>query len=427
MANYPDSNFIYTSYGKTLAQRQTQTVREIVALPAYRKIFGIEISQTSSAKDDFKTLQGGNVYAAGAGGTITGMGAGIKGCKDRFGGAFLIDDIHKPDEVTSDTIRQRDNAWFDNTAQSRLNNGDNTPMIFIGQRLHEDDLPSNLIQRGDWETLIIPALDSAGNALVPELHSTAELLKMKEREPYVFSSQYQQNPLPAGGGLYKRDWLTTLDVEPTILATFITADTAETDKTYNDATVFSFWGIYKIKHGEVDTNMYALHWLDCVELRVEPKDLQNEFMQFYASCMRYRVKPTIAAIEKKSTGTTLISTLKDLQGLRILEIERNASSGSKTTRFLKMQPYIATKRVTLPTYGKHTSMCIEHCTKITGNNTHRHDDIFDTAADAIQLALIDETIIGSSIDKHKHDSDLIIGTVMRSNNTIDRLRRARKW
>jgi hypothetical protein len=40
-----------------------------------------------------------------------------------------------------------------------------------------------------------------------------------------------------------------------------------------------------------------------------------------------------------------------------------------------MQPYIATKRVSLPNYAKHTNMCIEHMRKITANDTHAHDDI----------------------------------------------------
>src|SRR5258708_14292300 len=120
LAHYPDCNFIYTSYAHSLAKKQTQTVREIISLPAYRKLFGVTISESSSDLDNFETDQGGSVYAVGAGGTITGRGAGIKGVK-RFGGAFLIDDIHKPDEAQSDTIREGINEWFYNTAQSRIN------------------------------------------------------------------------------------------------------------------------------------------------------------------------------------------------------------------------------------------------------------------------------------------------------------------
>jgi hypothetical protein len=54
-----------------------------------------------------------------------------------------------------------------------------------------------------------------------------------------------------------------------------------------------------------------------MEIRIEPKDLQESFRDFYADCMVHPVKPLVAAIEKKSTGVTLISVLKDMRGLEI--------------------------------------------------------------------------------------------------------------
>jgi predicted phage terminase large subunit-like protein len=427
IAQYPDSNFIYTSYSKTLAERQTQTIRDIINLPTYKKIFDVYLDSDSTAKDNFKTNKGGNIYAAGAGGTITGFGCGIKSCTDRFSGALLIDDIHKPDEVTSDTIRERINEWYYNTAQSRLNCGDDTPIIFIGQRLHEDDLPSNLIATREWETLIIPALDASNNALHPEMHSVQDLLKMKENQPYVFASQYQQDPQPAGGAVYKREWFPLLDNEPKILATFITADTAETDKDYNDPTVFSFWGIYKIIQKEIETDIYGLHWINCHEVWIEPKDLESEFLQFYAGCMRHKVKPSLAAIEKKSTGVTLVSILNKMQGLQIIDIERTKASGNKASRFLEIQSYIASKRISLPSIGQHTMSCLDHCAKITANNTHRHDDRADTLYDAVKMALIDEVIIRRNIDINNNDENQIVKTAMNKFNKIASLRRNRSW
>ena len=38
-------------------------------------------------------------------------------------------------------------------------------------------------------------------------------------------------------------------------------------------------------------------------------------------------------------------------------------------------------------------MCIDHCTKITANQSHAHDDIADTLYYAVKLALIDKTIV----------------------------------
>lgn len=292
----------------------------------------------------------------------------------------------------SDTIREGINEWFWNTAHSRINTPD-TPFIYIGQRTHEHDLPAMLIDTDEWEIVSLPAIDNANNALYPEMHDITTLLKMKEDSPYNFASQYQQDPQPAGGGIFKPEWFVLHEYEPNIVSTFITADTAETAKTCNDATVFSFFGIYEIENNGIKTGMYGIHWLDCREIRIEPKDLQREFMDFYRICMGHKVKPRIAAIERKSTGVTLCSVLKDFQGLQIHEIVPSKASGSKVERFLEIQPYVASKRISLSKYSAHTQMCIDHCKKITANNSHRFDDICDTLYFGVKLALIDQAIL----------------------------------
>lgn len=418
LAHYADCNFIYISYAHALAKKQTQTIREIIMLPWYRKIFGVEVKQDSSAKDNFETTVGGSVYAAGAGGTITGRGAGIQNCM-RFGGAAILDDMHKPAEATSDTIRQSVIDWDKNTLQSRFNSP-LTPKIFIGQRVHEDDLPAHYHATGRYHTVIIPALDGAGNALNPKMHTRETLLRMKEETPYEFASQYQQDPQPAGGGIYKKEWYVLLDEEPEMLATFITVDTAETDKSYNDATVFSFWGIYKIKEAGVDVDLMGLHWINCLEIRVEPKDLEPEFRQFYASCLRHPVKPKLLGIEKKSTGATLLSLLGNFRGVQIVDIPRTKATGSKTARFLEAQPYVASKRISLMKYDNHTEKCITHMSKITANDTHAHDDIADTHYDAIKMGLIDDYVLRGTIGTQKVD---VAGLVASKFNKLQTLKK----
>src|SRR5689334_19011002 len=63
MAHYPDSQFLYISYSQELAAKHTHTIKQIMELAQYRKLFGVELRQDSSAKDDFKTIQGGAVKA----------------------------------------------------------------------------------------------------------------------------------------------------------------------------------------------------------------------------------------------------------------------------------------------------------------------------------------------------------------------------
>lgn len=395
MAHDASCQFIYVSYSHTLATKQTSTIRQILSHPHFKRLFGVELSDDTQAKDNFETTAGGSVYAVGAGGSITGRGAGISKYK-KFGGCIVIDDIIKPQDALSDTIRESRNEWFNNTLVSRLNSRE-TPIIFIGQRVHEEDLAGKLLNGFDgkqWDKVILPALDDKQHALLPTLHTVKDLMLMSNKMPYEFSAQYQQNPQPAGGGIYKRDWFVLLDEFPEMLLTFITVDTAETDKEWNDATVFNFLGLYKIMQSGIDTGLYGLHCIDCKETRVEPKDLQDEFMNFYADCSRFKVRPKQAYIEKKSTGTTLASVLESMQGIAIVKIERTAASGSKVARFMRCQTYVASRQISFLRDAKHTEMCIKHMAAITANNTHAHDDIADTFADAIQIALIDQSLMG---------------------------------
>lgn len=417
LAHYPDSNFIYITHSYSLAEKHTYGIKEIIDLPAYQKLFGVSVATDSKAKGDFKTNQGGKVMAFGLQSAITGHDAGLPDL-DRFSGAMIIDDAHNLSEIHSKNIRETVIRNYKETALHRIR-GINVPIIFIGQRCHSEDLPKKIIDGIDgreWEKVILKSLDAAGNALYPSVHPREFLLNEKETNPYVYASQYQQDPQPEGGGIYKPEWFVLTDEDPNILCTFITCDSAETNKNYNDATVFSFFGLYKIKQREIETDMWGLHWIDCVEIRVEPKDLENEFMDFYSNCMRYPVRPTLAAIEFKSTGTTLASTIGSIPGIQVIEavkkiINKNGESvrsqASKTTRFLEIQSQVASKLISLPRYGRHTHMCIEHCKSITANNTHAHDDIADTLYYGVKVGLIDKIVLNRGV-KNNHEVDDII-------------------
>ena len=422
-AHYPDSNELYISYSHDLAASHTATIKQTMQLPIYRKLFGVEISRESSAKDFFKTTAGGTVAAFGSSGGITGRDAGLPGL-DRYSGGVFIDDLHKPDEIHSDGIRQKIKKNYVDTIEPRPR-GIMVPIVVFGQRLHQDDIFSYLNSGEDgqkWHSVIIKALDEANNARYPEVLPKEKLIIMQQHQKYKFASQYQQDPVPAGGGLYQEENFPLHENCPPILATFITVDTAETEKEWNDKTVFSFWGLYQIKYkNEAVPDLFALHWLDCRELQIEPKDLEGEFLDFWACCMTYKVKPQCAIIEKKSTGVTLVSVLKNTQGLKVIGIDRTSKSLSKTQRFIDMQQYIAAKQVSLPLLAKHTKMCVDHMTDITANNTHKFDDIADTCYDAVNAAFIDKIIVHQVAAKV--DYDQMAATMMQGQHHIDLLKR----
>lgn len=420
-AHYADCNFLYVSYSSPVATEHTYTIKQIMQLPQYREFFGVEIATDSSAKDDFKTLQGGAVKAFGSQGSITGLNAGLPHL-DRFSGALLIDDAHKPDEVHTDTIREKVIKNYDQTLKTRLR-GQNVPIIGIGHRLHEADIFSHWESGKDgnhWEKLILPALDENNNVLDPVLDPIDFLKKEKEFNSYVYWSQYQQKPQPDGGGIFREDCFVLLDIEPKFLCTFITADTAETDKTYNDASVFSFWGLYEIEHQGQKTGELGLHWINCWEIRVEPAELEQRFLSFYSQCCVSNKKPAFVAIEKKSTGVTLLSVLKKMRGIDVRDITRTGKGNSKTARFLECQPYQHRRLISFTRDAEHVKTCITHCAKITANNTHAFDDICDTMADAVKIGLIEETVKMQFLDGSQDQKNLVkelVGNFNKFQNT----------
>jgi hypothetical protein len=250
-----------------------------------------------------------------------------------------------------------------------------------------------------------------------------ELRNLRELQPFVFECQYQQNPTGDTASLFKSEHFPVLEKMPNILMTFITADTAETDKTYNDATVFSLWGIYRIEHFGKETDLYGLHWLNCVEIFVQPKDLQAEFMQFYASACSVKI-PAFAAIEKKSTGVTLISVLETIQGLNVISVDRTSASGSKINRHISMQQYISQKLISLPYGAPHTKMCIEHMIKINAAGTQRRSDIVDSVFDAVRMTFIDKTalyLMSNAQVNNKDQADKILRSQINvANDRINR-------
>lgn len=204
MGKNPDSEFIHACYSGALATKNSGEIREILKTPEYQEIFpDAKLRNDSQAKHEWRTTEGGCMYAVGTGGTITGYGAGK--VREGFGGAIIGDDLHKADESRSSVMRNNVIEWFQNTLESRTNSP-HTPIIIIMQRLHEMDIAGWLLAGNngeEWEHIKLEALQPDGSALWPEKHTRERLLQMQEAAPYTFSGQYQQNPSPSDGGIFK--------------------------------------------------------------------------------------------------------------------------------------------------------------------------------------------------------------------------------
>jgi len=215
--HFPDSNFLYISYSHTLAAKHTSFIKNLMSSEMYKYLFDVEISRESRAKDHFTTTKGGSVAAFGSSGAITGRDAGLPGL-NRFTGAVVIDDPIKPDEAHSSTIRENVLKNYEETIRQRAR-GVNVPYVYIGQRVHEEDLGAYFLSDKDtkpWNNLVLKALNDKAQALYPEVQPQSDLLALQEKSPYVFASQYQQDPMPSGGGIFKPEWIVLTDDYPTL-------------------------------------------------------------------------------------------------------------------------------------------------------------------------------------------------------------------
>lgn len=371
MANFPDSEFIHASYSKRLATTNTWETRAIMQHEAYAAAFGAaRFRDDSNAKDEFRTSQGGIVYATGADGTITGYGAGKM--RDHFGGAIIVDDPHKAGEGNSDLMRQNVIDWFQTTMESRANNKPHTPIIVIMQRLHEMDLSGFLLSGGNgetWEHINIPAVTDDGQSFWPEQFPLSELQRMERTNSYVFAGQYMQRPAPLGGGIFKDEWWQYYTAPPPIEFRTIFADTAQKTKEQNDYSVFQLWGRSR-------TGQAVL--LDMMRGKWEAPELLIQARAFWAKHLNTPSPAPLRAfkVEDKASGTGLIQTLKR-EGIPIIAIQRNID---KVTRAYDAAPMVESGNVLLPRDAPWLSDFLAEASQFPNA---AHDDMLDPMMDAI--------------------------------------------
>lgn len=210
----PKLRFVGVSYSNELSGKFGRLCLSIMESPWYRELFPRTIiSAKRSAAYDFDTTAGGGRLSTSVTGTMTGRG----------GDVIILDDVIKPDDVDSDTVREAVNAWYRKTLASRLDDKAKGAIICVMQRLHQYDLPGTLLETGTFEQLRLPAIAQddeiiplmrgrrhvrrVGDVLHPERERRQVLEEMKaEMGSRAFAAQYQQDPVPALGNILKADW-----------------------------------------------------------------------------------------------------------------------------------------------------------------------------------------------------------------------------
>lgn len=210
----PGHNTLVASYSGVLAEDHTRLFRRLIATKWYQDLFPhVQIDPRANRADLTKTLQGGGRKAVGRSGSVTGFGADL----------IIAYDFMSEEESRSETERANALETWTNTFLSRLNDQRSGSVIIIQQRLHDNDLAGYVISLGNYRHLNLPAISEDRGAfdlgfgdiqfrevgdLLDSVRFPQTVLDQLRLDmgPMAFSAQYQQNPTPPDGNIFRWEW-----------------------------------------------------------------------------------------------------------------------------------------------------------------------------------------------------------------------------
>jgi predicted phage terminase large subunit-like protein len=372
----PSEAVLCISYAQPLAETFARQTRQIMDSEPYKTTFTTRLSREKRAVEHFETTEGGVRIASSVGGTVTGRG----------GETIILDDPMKPEEAVSESGRRTTLEWAGNTLASRPNSKLNVRMLCIMQRLHEQDIAAEFIAQG-WEVLSLPAIAvepeeyqydtiagpettrrSPGDVLHPEREPLHVLERLKRSMgTFTFEAQYQQQPAPEDGNLFRRNWVRSYSPAEAygfdqIIGSW---DTASKEGQHNDFSVCTTWGL-KNRH------CYLLH---VHREKLTFPDLKNRVVELAKRFDAQRV-----LIEDRASGISLIQLL---QGDGFYKAIAFKPKGSKIERLHGVTPMFEGGGVLLPERAEWLEAYLhEMCAFPRG----KHDDQVDSTTQALEWA-----------------------------------------
>jgi predicted phage terminase large subunit-like protein len=206
LARNPEAAVITASHTAELAERFGRRVRNIIS--EHAATLGYGLAADNQAAGRWETAAGGEFFAVGVGGAVTGRRADLVICDDP---------VRSRLEADSDTARERVWEWWQTDLLTRLKPG--AKIVLVMTRWHEDDLGGRLLADMEaggrrWDVLRLPMEAEAddplgrgpGELLWPEWFTDA-MREDARRDARVWSALYQQRPAPDTGTYFSREWL----------------------------------------------------------------------------------------------------------------------------------------------------------------------------------------------------------------------------
>ena len=364
----PELKIIQTTHTAELAVRFGRKVRNLMETDIYKEIFpDVDLRADSKAAGRWDTGQGGEYFAAGVGGAITGRGADL----------LIIDDPHSEQDALSDSALENAYEWYTSGPRQRLQPGGS--IVVVMTRWSLKDLTGKLIkaQASDvmadqWDLIEFPAILPSDNVLWPEFWNKDELLRVKASLSLSkWNSQWQQNPTAEEGAIIKKEWWNKWEKEdiPPVSYIMQSYDTAFSKKETADYSAITTWGVFQPKEGGPEN----LILMDAKRGRWDFPELKSHAMEEYKFW-----EPDMVLIEAKASGTPLTDELRTM-GIPV--VNYTPSKGrDKHTRMHMVAPIFESGKVWAPE-KKFSEEVIEECAAFPNGD-------YDDYCDSMSMALI---------------------------------------
>lgn len=368
LGKFPGKKVIQASHTAELAVGFGRKVRNLVGSPPYAEVFpGVKLQVDSKAAGRWATNQGGEYYAVGVGGAMTGKGADL----------LIIDDPHDEQEAAlaayDPTVFDKAYEWYTSGPRQRLQPGG--AIVIVQTRWSKRDLIGRVLEAhqargGDqWEIIEFPAIMPSGNPLWPEFWPLEELLATKANiSPVKWNAQYMQQPTSEEGALVKREWWKPWGGPPPKRSDceFVIQswDTAYRVTNRSDYSVCTTWAITEHDGRKVMVLM------DLFRDRLEFPELKKAALKLYN-----RWKPDSCIIEAKGSGDSLVQELRRM-GLP-LSAYTPARGEDKITRVNAVADMFASGLVWAP-YDKYVPGAAELIQEFADFPNGSHDDMVDS-------------------------------------------------
>lgn len=407
----PTRRWLFASYGDDLATRDAVKTRRLIqsawyqsrwADPAiWREAFYLTSDQNQKTRYENNRL--GYRISTSVGGLGTGEG----------GDRIVVDDPHNVQKAESEAVRTTTLRWWDETMSTRGNDPQTVAKVIIMQRVHEADLTAHCLKKGGYEHLCLPAEFEPDH---PTLSSTSLGFKDPRKKPgqllwenrfpraeldalkvslgeYGTAGQLQQRPTPRGGGEFKRKfmqyWPATREL-PAFQYIIQSYDTAYTEKTANDPTAHTTWGVFTDRLGRAAV-MLLDAWDEYLNYAALRKKVIADWRAKYGGVEGNPQKPGRRAdallVEVKGSG---ISLIQELQTAAVPAQSYNPGKADKVARAQRIMPLYEMGLVWVPESSTWKEGAMEATRPATwarafvdqlhkfSAETSEHDDYVDT-------------------------------------------------